>query len=100
MIRWPGLVPPRTEINEIFSAEDWATTLVAAAGEPDVKNKLLQDYDAAGKTFKVHLDAMTSAIFSPAKARTSAASSSIGLTTATLPAFVTNSGRRCSWSKR
>ena len=56
MVRWPGLVPPRTEINDIFSAEDWATTLVAAAGEPDVKNKLLQGYDAAGKNFKVHLD--------------------------------------------
>ena len=27
MVRWPGLVPPRTEINDIFSAEDWATTL-------------------------------------------------------------------------
>jgi arylsulfatase len=49
-------VPPRTEINEIFSAEDWTTTLVAAAGEPDVKTKLLQGYDAAGKNFKVHLD--------------------------------------------
>jgi arylsulfatase A-like enzyme len=56
MIRWPGVVPPRTEINEIFSAEDWASTLVAAAGEPNVKEKLLQGYDAAGKTFKVHLD--------------------------------------------
>ena len=56
MVRWPGLVPPRIEINEIFSAEDWATTLVAAAGEPDVKNKLLSGYDAAGKNFKVHLD--------------------------------------------
>ena len=32
MVRWPGVVPPRTEINDIFSAEDWATTLVAAAG--------------------------------------------------------------------
>jgi arylsulfatase len=38
------------------SAEDWAPTLVAAAGEPDVKNKLLQGYDAAGQNFKVHLD--------------------------------------------
>ena len=56
MVRWPGLVPPRTEINDLFSAEDWTTTLVAAAGEPDVKNKLLQGYDAAGKNFKVHLD--------------------------------------------
>jgi arylsulfatase len=56
MVRWPGLVPPRTEINDIFSAEDWATTLVAAAGEPDIKSKLLQGYDAAGKRFQVHLD--------------------------------------------
>ena len=30
MVRWPGLVPPRTEINDIVSAEDWATTLVAS----------------------------------------------------------------------
>ena len=56
MVRWPGLVPPRTEINDLFSAEDWVTTLVAAAGEPDIKSKLLQGYDAAGKTFEVHLD--------------------------------------------
>jgi arylsulfatase A-like enzyme len=42
MVRWPGLVPPRTEINDVFSAEDWVTTLVAATGEPDIKNKLLQ----------------------------------------------------------
>ncbi|MFL5240370.1 MAG: arylsulfatase [Rhizomicrobium sp.] len=56
MIRWPGLVPAHTEINDVFSAEDWATTLVAAAGEPAIKEKLLQGYDAAGQTFKVHLD--------------------------------------------
>ena len=56
MVRWPAFVPPRTEINEIFSAEDWAATLVAAAGEPAVKDKLLQGYDADGKNFKVHLD--------------------------------------------
>lgn len=56
MVRWPGLVPAHTEINDIFSAEDWATTLVAAAGEPDMKEKLLQGYSAAGQTFKVHLD--------------------------------------------
>jgi arylsulfatase len=30
--------------------------LVAAAGEPEVKEKLLQGHEAAGKTFKVHLD--------------------------------------------
>ena len=56
MIRWPGLVQPRTEINDIVSAEDWVPTLVAAAGDPDIKDKLLQGYDAGDKTFKVHLD--------------------------------------------
>ncbi len=56
MVRWPGLVKPRTEINDIVSAEDWVQTLVAAAGEPDIQNKLLHGYKAGGKSFKVHLD--------------------------------------------
>jgi arylsulfatase len=56
LIRWPGVVPPRSEINDIFSAEDWVTTIVAATGEPNIKEKLLEGYDAAGKIFKVHLD--------------------------------------------
>jgi len=56
LVRWPGLVTARTEINDLFSAEDWATTLVAAAGEPDIKNKLLVGYSAGDKAFKVHLD--------------------------------------------
>ena len=47
---------PHTEINQIFSAEDWVQTLMAAAGEPDIKSKLLQGYNAGGKSFKVHLD--------------------------------------------
>jgi arylsulfatase len=56
LVRWPGLVQPHTEINGIVSAEDWVPTLVAAAGEPDIKDKLLEGYDAGDKTFKVHLD--------------------------------------------
>ncbi|MGO7167343.1 arylsulfatase [Rhizobium leguminosarum] len=56
MVRWPGVVKPGTEINEIVSHEDWLPTLVAAAGEPDIVAKLLTGYEAAGKTFNVHLD--------------------------------------------
>ena len=52
MVRWPGTVKPHTEINDIFSAEDWVPTLAAAAGIPDVTSKLLQGYDG----FTVHLD--------------------------------------------
>ncbi|HZF32165.1 MAG TPA: sulfatase-like hydrolase/transferase, partial [Candidatus Angelobacter sp.] len=56
MIRWPGVVKPGTEINDIVSHEDWVPTLVAAAGEPKVTEKLLTGYQAADNTFKVHLD--------------------------------------------
>jgi arylsulfatase len=35
---------------------DWMPTLLAAVGEPDVKEKLLTGYEAGGKTYKVHLD--------------------------------------------
>jgi len=56
MIRWPGVVKPGTEINGIVSHEDWVPTFCAAAGEPNVTQKLLTGYAAAGKNFKVHLD--------------------------------------------
>jgi arylsulfatase A-like enzyme len=56
MIRWPGVVKPGTEINDIVSHEDWVPTLMAAAGEPTITEKLLTGHQAAGKTFKVHLD--------------------------------------------
>jgi arylsulfatase A-like enzyme len=56
LMRWPGVIAPGTEVNHITSHEDFVPTLVAAAGEPNVKEKLLSGYPAAGKTFKVHLD--------------------------------------------
>jgi arylsulfatase A-like enzyme len=56
LLRWPGAIKPGTEINDVTSHEDWVTTFVAAAGEPAIKEKLTKGYDAAGKTFKVHLD--------------------------------------------
>ncbi len=56
MVRWPGKIKPGSVSNEIISGHDWLPTLLAAAGEPDVKEKLLKGHDAAGKTFKVHLD--------------------------------------------
>ena len=41
VIRWPGVIKPGSVINEIFSHEDMVPTLLAAAGESDVKEKLL-----------------------------------------------------------
>lgn len=56
MIRWPGKIKAGSVSNEIISGHDWIQTFLAAAGEPDIKEKLLKGHQAAGKTFKVHLD--------------------------------------------
>ena len=56
LVRWPGVVKPGTIINDIVAHEDWLPTLLAAAGKPGVKEKLLVGYEANGRTFKVHLD--------------------------------------------
>ncbi|MGR8950443.1 MAG: arylsulfatase [Gammaproteobacteria bacterium] len=56
-VRWPGTVKPGTVINDIFSHEDWVPTLMAAAGDPDIKEKLKKgQHKAAGKSFRTHLD--------------------------------------------
>jgi arylsulfatase len=56
MVRWPGHIKSGTVINDIFSHEDWIPTLMAAVGEPDIKEKLLEGHKANSKRFKVHLD--------------------------------------------
>src|SRR5262245_30263868 len=56
VVRWPGVIKPGTVINNIISQEDWMPTLLAAAGEPNVVEKLKTGYDANGKTFKIHAD--------------------------------------------
>ncbi|HLN31808.1 MAG TPA: arylsulfatase [Gemmataceae bacterium] len=58
IVRWPGVIKPGTDHNEIFSQEDWMPTLLAAAGEPDVVSKLesKDGYKANGKSFRIHPD--------------------------------------------
>jgi arylsulfatase len=55
-IRWPGHIKGDSVSNEIVSGLDWMPTLVAAGGDPDVKQKLLKGYNAGSMTYKVHLD--------------------------------------------
>ena len=55
-IRWPGHIKPDSVSNEIVSGLDWLPTLLAAAGDPDVTQKLLKGYTVGGMTYKVHLD--------------------------------------------
>jgi arylsulfatase len=56
MVRWPGRVRPGQVSNEIISQQDWLPTLLAAAGAPGIKEKLLAGHQAGTTTFKVHLD--------------------------------------------
>ncbi len=56
MVRWPGHIKPGSVSNDIVSHLDWAPTLLAAAGVPDIKDQLQKGYKAGDKTFKVHLD--------------------------------------------
>jgi arylsulfatase len=56
VIRWPGHIAAGVVSNELISHLDWLPTLLSAAGEPNVKQKLLDGHEAAGKAFRVHLD--------------------------------------------
>jgi arylsulfatase len=56
MVRWPGRIPAGVVSNEIVQHHDWLPTFLAAAGEPDIVEKLRKGHEAAGKTFKVHID--------------------------------------------
>jgi arylsulfatase len=56
LVRWPGKIKAGTVSNEIMAHLDWVPTLMAAAGDPDIKEKLKKGYETAGKRFKVHLD--------------------------------------------
>jgi arylsulfatase len=56
LVKWPGVIKPGTIINDVMSSEDWMPTLVAAAGDPNVKEKLLKGMKVGSKKFKNHLD--------------------------------------------
>ncbi len=57
-VRWPGKFKAGTVLNGVVSHQDWLPTLLAAAGEPGIKEKLLKGHKAGNKTFKVHIDGL------------------------------------------
>jgi arylsulfatase len=56
MIRWPGHIKPGTVSNEIVSGHDWFPTLLAAAGDNGITDRLLKGWQVGGRTYKVHID--------------------------------------------
>lgn len=56
MVRWPGTIAGGQVSNEIIEMTDWLPTLLSAAGNPNVKQQLLDGTTADGKNFNVHID--------------------------------------------
>jgi len=57
MVRWPGHIEAGSVSNEIMHHMDWMPTLLAAAGAPDIKERLKQGgVRSLGRKYKVHLD--------------------------------------------
>lgn len=56
LVRWPGKIPAGKWTGEFMTSEDWLPTLMDAAGDPNVKAKLLAGEMVGDDSFKVHLD--------------------------------------------
>jgi arylsulfatase len=72
MVRWAGKIAPGQVYNGIVSHLDWLPTLLAAAGEPNIKEKLLKGHQVGSKTFKIHLDGYNQLDYWTGKTDTSA----------------------------
>lgn len=55
-IRWPGHFPAGETLNGLVSHEDWLPTFAAAAGAPDIKERLLKGTEINGRKYRNHLD--------------------------------------------
>jgi len=55
-VRWPGQFPADKTLNGIVSHEDWIPTLLAATGDDQVKEKLLDGMEVNGNKYRTHLD--------------------------------------------
>jgi arylsulfatase len=55
-IKWPGHFPAGTTLNGIVAHEDWLPTFAAAAGDTDVKERLLKGTTINGRNYRNHVD--------------------------------------------
>lgn len=55
-VRWPGHFKAGSYLNGIVTHQEWLSTLLAAAGDPDVVEKLREGYEAGDKSFRVWID--------------------------------------------
>ncbi|OUR85018.1 arylsulfatase [Colwellia psychrerythraea] len=56
MVKWAGKIKPNQVSNEMISLIDWMPTILAVAGDTNIKSKLKKGTNVGGTKFKVHLD--------------------------------------------
>ena len=56
IVRWPARIAAGAVSNEIIQHHDWLPTFLAAAGEPDIVEKLKAGHTIGDTTYKVHID--------------------------------------------
>jgi arylsulfatase len=55
-VRWPGRFPAGVTLNGIVAHEDWLPTFAAAAGAPDIKEKLKAGVQLNGRKYRNYVD--------------------------------------------
>ncbi|MGN6461171.1 MAG: arylsulfatase [Pseudolabrys sp.] len=74
MVRWPGKIKAGEVSNDVISGLDWFPTLLAAAGDAGVKDRLLKGWQPTGNsvTFHNHLDGFKQLDYLTGKSKNSA----------------------------
>lgn len=55
-VKWPGKIPAGVTYNGIVSHEDWLPTFAAAAGDADIKSKIMKGVTLNGRAYKNYID--------------------------------------------
>jgi arylsulfatase len=55
-VRWPGKIEANIWTSEFMTMEDWLPTLMSAAGDSGIKQRLVEGEKVGGRDYKVHLD--------------------------------------------
>ena len=70
-VRWPGKFPAGVTVNGIVSHEDWLPTFAAAAGAPDIKEKLAAGVELNGRKYRNAIDGYDQTAYLSGKAEAS-----------------------------
>jgi arylsulfatase len=55
-VRWPGRFAEDVTLNGIISHQDWLPTFASIAGNPEIKDQLLDGAEIDGRSYRNHID--------------------------------------------